>query len=228
MSLVFEERGSDSPFVETITEGYTIGEGFSVRPAEYHWHLVLTKFEGKQHAIIAGPLMTSGLVNWTEGAEILWIRFKLGTYMPHLPPKALLEKETHLPEAANQSFWLHSQTWQFPDYENADTFIDWLVREELLQHDYVINAALNDQVQAIPERTLRHRFVKSTGMTQGYIRQIERANQAVGLLRQGYSILDTVFEAGYFDQAHLSKSLKQFIGRTPSQILKELEQVSEK
>jgi AraC-like DNA-binding protein len=220
MSLIFEERASDSPYVETITHGYTVGEGFSIRPAESHWHLVLVKYQGKSQAIVTGPLATSGIVNWTEGAEILWLRFKLGTFMPHLPPKNLLESETVLPDTVNQSFWLNSTAWQFPDYDNADTFVNHLVREELLEYDAVIGAALNDQAQTIPERTLRHRFLRSTGMSQGYIRQIERAQYAVSLLEQGKSILDTVYEAGYFDQAHLSKSLKQLIGKSPSQILR--------
>jgi hypothetical protein len=32
------------------------------------------------------------------------------------------------------------------------------------------------------------------------------------------SILDTVGETGYFDQAHLTNSLKRFMGQTPVQI----------
>jgi AraC-like DNA-binding protein len=219
MSLVFEERSSESPYVETITQGHTIDSGFSIRPAESHWHMVLTKYEGKTHAIVTGPLMTSGRVEWAEGAELVWIRFKLGTFMPHLPPKNLVESQITLPEAVNKSFWLNSSTWQFPDYENVDTFINRLVRAELLQYDPVIASALSDQAQDIPSRTVRHRFLRSTGMTQTYIRQIERAQQAAALLRHGYSILDTVYDTGYFDQAHMSRSLKQFIGYTPLQIL---------
>jgi len=47
---------------------------------------------------------------------------------------------------------------------------------------------------------------------------MNRAHKAVELLQQGVSILDTVYEAGYYDQPHLTRSLKQFIGKTPSQI----------
>jgi methylphosphotriester-DNA--protein-cysteine methyltransferase len=39
-------------------------------------------------------------------------------------------------------------------------------------------------------------------------------------LQQGKSILDTVHEAGYFDQAHMTKALKYFMGQTPTQILR--------
>ncbi len=38
---------------------------------------------------------------------------------------------------------------------------------------------------------------------------------------RGVSILDAVHEAGYFDQSHLTRSLKHFIGLTPAQIIDE-------
>jgi AraC-like DNA-binding protein len=56
-------------------------------------------------------------------------------------------------------------------------------------------------------------------MTQSYIRQIDRARRAETLLQQGRSILDTVYEAGYFDQPHLTRELKRWIGYTPTQII---------
>jgi methylphosphotriester-DNA--protein-cysteine methyltransferase len=57
-------------------------------------------------------------------------------------------------------------------------------------------------------------------MTQSHIRQIDRARRAETLLQQGMSILDTVYEAGYFDQPHLTRALKQWIGHTPTQIIR--------
>ena len=55
-------------------------------------------------------------------------------------------------------------------------------------------------------------------LTQATARQIERARYATLLLQHGSSILDTTYEAGYFDQPHLTRSLKHFIGQTPAQI----------
>lgn len=63
-------------------------------------------------------------------------------------------------------------------------------------------------------------------MTHGTFRQIERARYATDLLTGGASILDTVHEAGYFDQAHLTRSLKHRIGQTPAKIIREDEQLS--
>ncbi len=72
----------------------------------------------------------------------------------------------------------------------------------------------------IPSRTLRYRFLRATGYTQGAIRQYERAQKAASLLEQGMPVLDTVFEAGYFDQPHLTRALRRWIGHTPAQILR--------
>jgi methylphosphotriester-DNA--protein-cysteine methyltransferase len=124
-----------------------------------------------------------------------------------------------LPEAAGQSFWLHGAAWQFPDYENADTFVDRLVREGLLVREPVVEAALQGQYREFSVRTIQRRFLRTTGLTHTAIYQIERARYATTLLQQGVSILDSVEEAGYFDQSHLTRALKRLIGQTPAQLV---------
>jgi hypothetical protein len=219
MSIIFEERASDSPLVESIMQGRTDSTGATIRPAEMHWHMVLVKYKGHTQILVVGPWTASGALAYPEGAELLWIKLKLGTFMPHLPTADFLDTETPLPAAASHSFWLHGSAWQFPTYENADIFVDRLVRSDILVRDPVVNAGLQDQAQEIPSRTVRHRFRRATGLTQSHIRQMQRAQHAQDLLLQGVSILDTVDEAGYFDQPHLTRSLKQFTGYTPAQIL---------
>lgn len=219
MSLVYEERLSDSPYVELITHGRTIGSSSTVRPSEVNWHMVFVKYNGQAQPLVVGPLTSSGVVNFTEGVELLWIKFKLGTFMPHLPVKDFLDVETGIPTASSKSFWLKGSAWQFPSFENADTFVDRLVHDDILTSDPVVKAALQDETSETPSRTVRHRFLRATGLTQKHIRQFERAKYAASLLEQGVSILDTVHEAGYFDQPHLTRSLKRFIGKTPGQQL---------
>jgi AraC-like DNA-binding protein len=140
--------------------------------------------------------------------------------MPHLPPRDFLDVETTLPGAASHSFWLKGSAWQFPDYDNVETFVDRLVREEVLVRDLVVKAVLQGQPSKLSSRTLRHRFLRATGLTQLHIYQAERARRAAALLEQGVPILDAVYEAGYYDQPHLTRSLKQFIGHTPGQIVR--------
>ncbi len=42
----------------------------------------------------------------------------------------------------------------------------------------------------------------------------------------GVSILDTVHQAGYFDQAHLTRSLRRLIGETPMRLREHVRQLS--
>jgi AraC-like DNA-binding protein len=219
MSLVYETRSCDSPFVETMTQGHTVREGSAIRPAESHWHIVLVKHQGQTKSIIVGPWTTAGVASWGEGAEILWLKFKLGTFMPHLPAKKFLDVETTLPEASSHSFWLKGSAWQVPDFDHVDVFIDRLVREELLVRDPVVNAVLQNEARDFPPRTVRHRFLQATGLNKNHIQQIERAERAAALLRQGVLIADVVYQSGYADQPHLTRSLKQFVGYTPAQLL---------
>ena len=180
--------------------------------------MLLLRERGKVRFSIAGPMTIAHTQSHNEGVEWLVVKFKLGMYMPLLPTRKLVDSSTVLPEASRKSFWLDSETWQIPDFNNVETFVEWLAHDDLLIRDSIVNAALQDQPLNIPERTLRHRFQQVTGLTQSHIRQIERAQYAMTLLEQGVSILDTVVIADYADQPHLTRSLKRFMGQTPAQI----------
>ena len=140
--------------------------------------------------------------------------------MPHLPTSNFLDAETILPEAASRSFWLKGFAWQFPDHENAETFVEKLVRNDVLVRDPLVEAVLRGQPQGLSARTVRHRFLRATGLTQSRIRLVQRAQRAAALLRQGKPIFDAVYEVGYFDQPHMTRSLKQWVGHTPAQVVR--------
>jgi hypothetical protein len=216
-----QERASDSPFIDTISTGRTVGSGTTIRPAESEWHMVLVRHAGRVQFLFVAPLTTSGVVTFTAGAEILWIKFKLGAFMPHLPARDFLDVETELPGAAGSAFWLRGAAWELPNYENVETFVQRLARQEVLRHDALVAAALREPAPALPARTLRQRFLRATGLTQSHVRQVARAKQAAALLRQGLPILDTVAAAGYFDQPHLTRALKRWVGYTPAQLVRE-------
>jgi Helix-turn-helix domain len=220
MSIIYEERSSDSPYVEKITRGLTASDGSPIRPAESRWHMVLRRQTGSVQLLVVGPLPNAGVALYTEGAELLWIKFRLGTFMPHLPPRGFLDVETILPGAASRSFWLNGSAWPFPDYENVETFVGRLVRDGVLVRDPVVDAVLQGHPQEMSPRTVRHRFLRATGLSQSHVHQIERAQRAAALLQQGIPIPDAVSEAGYFDQPHLTRSLKQWVGHTPAQLLR--------
>jgi methylphosphotriester-DNA--protein-cysteine methyltransferase len=80
-----------------------------------------------------------------------------------------------------------------------------------------VDAVLHGQRRVGSARTIQYHFLRSTGLGYKTIQQIERARHAKALLEQGVSIPDTILTTGYFDQAHLTNSLKRFLGQTPAQ-----------
>ena len=147
--------------------------------------------------------------------------------MTLLPPGNLRDRnDVTLPGATSGSFWLNSSAWEYPDFENAETFVKRLVHDGLIAMDHSVIALLRGQPLDRTMRTAQRHFLKTTGVTHNTIRQIQRARHATNLLKQGVSILDTVHEAGYYDQAHLTRSLLHFIGQTPGQIARAEEQLS--
>ncbi len=217
--FTFDERPSDSSFVEMIWRTQSEYAGTFLSRAVSHWEMVVTRQKSKTTLTVRGPETKATLAYCPEDAEFFGIQFKLGTFMPHLPASDLLDEAVTLPEATGRSFWLHGATWQFPDYENAETFVDRLVRDNLLVREPVVDAALRGQPDELSLRSVQRRFLRATGLTQGAVRQIERAREAAALLERGVSILDTVEQAGYADQPHLTRSLKYLIGQTPAQII---------
>ncbi len=219
MKFSFELRGSESPLVESIwrTESEEAGQFMSV--ATIKWQMVISRHNGATVVTMRGPETLAKPAPCPENAEFFGINFRLGTFMPYLPASNLVDAEVHMPQGADRSFWFHSSVWQLPNFENADVFIDRLVREELLVYEPIVDATLQGHVPTVSVRSVQRRFLRATGLTHGALCQIERAHQAVALLEQGVSILDTVEQAGYADQPHLTRSLRRLIGRTPAQIL---------
>jgi hypothetical protein len=220
MNFSFEERPSDSSFVETIWRTRSHNPGFFTSLAVTHWEIVVMRQKGRTILTVRGPETKASPAPVPEEAEFFGITFKLGTFMPFLPARNLVDRAANLPEALSRAFWMNGALWQFPRFENADVFVDKLVRKGELVREPVVEAVLRGQMRELSLRSVQRRFLQATGLTHSTIRQIERARRAMTLLQRGVSILDAVDEAGYFDQAHMTRSLKLLVGQTPAQIVR--------
>ncbi len=220
MLFTIEDRLSDSPFVDRIWRAQIERTGFLNSIAMSGWEMVVSRYQDKMYMTVRGPETRATLLPVTTvGTEFFGIRFKVGTVMPHFPASSLVDEDVNLPDASGKSFWLNGAAWQFPNYENADTFLNRLEREGLLARNPVIETTLRGQLKELSVRTARRHFQRTTGLSQSTIRQIERARYATVLLQEGMSILDVVHDAGYYDQPQLTRALKYYIGQTPTQII---------
>jgi len=224
--LIVEDRPSDSPYVERVWRAHSEGGGSFLSVAEYRSELVVTRHQGRVTVTVRGPETRVSRLSYPPDAQWRGIRLKPGAFLPSLPARELVDGDVTLPNAMNASFWLDGSAWQVPDYENADTFVAWLVGAGLLVIDPAVPAALRGELTDASLRTVQRRFLHATGVTRGAARQIERARYATLLLKRGDSIADVTYAAGYFDQPHMTRALKRLIGQTPAELRDGSEELS--
>jgi len=227
MFLRFADRPSDSPYIERVWRARSNGGGPFVSVAACHLELVVTRLADSAMVTVRGPETRASIIECPPDGQWAAIRFRLGVHMPSLPTGLLLDHhDVHQPVSADGTFELHGLRWPLPDLENAERYVDQLARCGVIAREQVVEAAIRGDTQPLSIRSVQRRFRRSTGLTHGLFRQIERARHATSLLRDGASILDTVHATGYFDQAHLTRSFKVLIGERPASVIRQDTQLS--
>src|SRR5262245_37218404 len=136
----FIERPSDSPFVERIWSTQSEGASSFTSISTVLWSMVVSKWRGHISISVHGPETGATRKEFPAEGEWLGIAFKLGTYVPAMLPGSLIDGHLFLPDSSGRSFSLGHSAWQFPTFENADTFVDQLVRAGILVHEPITNA----------------------------------------------------------------------------------------
>lgn len=168
---------------------------------------------------IRGPQTAPSAVACPAEGEWFAVRFRAGTFMPQFPVSRLLNNlGVTLPQPSKRAFLLDGKKWELPTFDNAEVFVERLMSKGLLGRDPEITAALTDGPAAFSTRTRQRRFLRLVGMPFNAMRQIERARFAATLLREDVSIADVVWRCGYYDHAHLTRSLRRFLGVPPSRV----------
>jgi hypothetical protein len=225
--IVFEERPSDSPFIERVWRSHSDRGGPFLSVAAGHFEMVVTRVAGKIFLTLQGPETKATVVHCPADGAWLGIRFKIGTFMPRVLPGSLRDhNDVNLPDASSRAFWLQGSAWPYPSFENAEIFVHRLAKAGIIARDSLVDRIVKRQLPAASVRSAQRHFLKATGVTHAAFRQMERARYTTRLLQEGVSAADAVHLAGYFDQAHLIRSLNRFIGQTPTKILRGETQLS--
>jgi AraC-like DNA-binding protein len=214
MALEIEHRASDSPYIERVWRSRSEDVARMMSVANPRWALAFWEQAGQVRVAVIGPESKASPAPVPEDASFFGVDFALGTTMPQLPVGRLVDGEAELPDATRTTFRLGGSAWRLPGYDNAEAFVRRLVREGVVVRDPLVAEVANGATADVSDRTLQRRFVATVGLTRGAVRQIDRARQAAMLLRQGVSAADVVDRLDYFDQPHLARSLRRYIGRT--------------
>jgi AraC-like DNA-binding protein len=223
----FEDRPSDHPFVEKVWRCHSDRADTFLSVAANSFEIAITRLGGKSFLTLRGPETTASALDCPAEGEWFCVRFKVGTFMPRFLPGSLRDhNDVTLPAATGHSFWLNGSVLEYPNFDNAEIFVKRLAKSGIVLRDPIVDDTLLRRPCKLSLRSGQRHFLRSTGITYNTFRQIERARYATILLREGVSTLDVVSSLGYFDQAHLTRSLRRFIGQTPTQITRGQKQLS--
>jgi AraC-like DNA-binding protein len=214
----FQRRPVESPLVEQVWQTRSEPEESFISAAVSNWEIVVTRQGSTAQLTVLGPETSATAATIPEDATFFGIQFRLGTFMPRLPPGQLVDRALTLPAAGNTSFWLDGSRLEIPTPDHVDAFVAKLVRAGTLAHDPLVPAVMAGRAARLSARSIQRRVSRATGLTPGAIRQIKRAQAAVELLCDGVAPPDAAYRAGYSDQPHLTRSLKRFVGQTPAEI----------
>jgi hypothetical protein len=217
-----QTRGSDSPFVERITRVTYDATVEDISTPDGCWDLVIRKRRGEVGVLQTGLITRPVALDYEEGDEYVSISFKLGVFMPRLPPVRMVDRAFFRPKVSKRAFWLDGDSLEIPTFENAEGLVDRLTRGDVLVRDDVVEAFVEGRPMATSPRSLQRHFLRSVGLTSKTLAQIARAQRAVELIQQRRPAVEVALELGYADQSHMTNSLKRIMGQTPTEIIRSL------
>ncbi|MFJ9659359.1 helix-turn-helix domain-containing protein [Streptomyces griseoflavus] len=218
MGLQFETRLSDSPWVDTVWTCTSEQVTAMTFVAGVRWGLVFWERDGRAHAAVTGPETRAGTAPVPEGAIFTGIDFAVGTHLRTVPAPALTDGGIVLPDTSRRTFRLDDARWPTPGPDDAESLVERLVQAGVVVRDPLVAEVLRGHRPAVSGRTVERRFRAATGLTRGGIRQIERARTAAELLAAGAPATDVAAGLGYFDEPHLARALRRYVGRTAGQL----------
>jgi hypothetical protein len=222
MTMIIERRSADIGFVDEIWRGSSQAKGSFVSGAAIYWELAVThNLDGAVSVTLRGPETRATTLSYGCGGTWWGIRFRMGAHLAHLSNLNLVNEAIPLPVKGDQAFTLNGIDVPVRRYEDAEDTVHRLITAGLLVADPAVDAAWQGSFPPVSQRSLQRRFRQVTGLSHRTARQIDRASLALHRLRQGTSILDTVDELGFSDQAHLTRSLRRWTGLTPAQVVRE-------
>lgn len=217
MTQIHRNRKSEHPLIETIWASQNVTDGVYSATPDGSWDLIVCiDADGSKAMMLTGQATKPMEVPYTAGTSSVVISFMPGAYLPAYPPGKLIDSFEMLPNVDAEHFKLCGKTFAFPTFENAEELVESMIAANILFADPIVYAALTGNPKAMSTRSTQRHFVKHTGLTQKYLAQIQRAQQAVALLQQGKKPSDVAADAGYTDQPHMARSLKKIMHIKPS------------
>lgn len=214
MAIEFDDRPSESPYIERVWRSRSDAIDRMTSIATAHWTLVAWRAGRSWRVAVQGPETDATTAPVPTETEFVGIRLSLGTTLERLPIGRLVDDGAEFTDVSRESVRIFGHPMPLPGYDDAEDLVRRLARAGVVVRDPVVSDVLRGCSPDVTARTIRRHFALVTGLTPGAVRQIERARAAAALIQTGAPIADVAHDLGYFDQPHLARSLDRFIGHT--------------
>ncbi|GAB2973758.1 AraC family transcriptional regulator [Amycolatopsis acidiphila] len=179
-------------------------------------------------AVFVGPALRVALVPLPSGAHLRGVRFRTEALGPLLRLPARELRDATLPLTAvlpdRVARTVAEQVWagRFPDLPRA-SLVDVRVRHAV-RRLWSAEPAVADVAGelGVAERHLRRLFLDHTGMSPKAVQRVGRFQRFVRAVDAGRAgLAELAAEAGFADQAHLTREVRALAGLTPGAFLLE-------
>jgi AraC-like DNA-binding protein len=172
--------------------------------------------------VVAGPATGPALVDVPAGTATMGVRFRVGAAGAALglPAAELLDTTATLEE-----LWGHhgaQMTQAVGEAPTLNTLAATVADRLTAEPDRLVRAAAAGARPGIGERQLRRRFVEAVGYGPKTLQRVLRFQRFLRLARAGVTPPDLArlaLEAGYADQAHLTRECTRLSGLPPAALL---------
>lgn len=214
MDNTYEEKSSRLPFIQYLWRANVAQVGKYDDIAKETWGLAFTKHvDGSLAAELLGPSYSHRVLESALGDEYWGVEFYSSVTMIGVDKPKLTGKLVPL-LVIDGNFFIGENSYTIPSFEELEAFCDNLEKQGIILY---ISNSLEYQGSLSLRSNQRH-YRKTVGLTRTQSSQIRRAKLASTLLQGGTAPMDAALEAGYADQAHMTRSLKSLLGKTPAQI----------
>lgn len=219
VGAMYEQRDSEHPLVRCVWRASGDVDGEFTDVANEYWGLGFTRHsDGRLSAEIAGPSTQARRLGWFAGDEYWGADLECHVFWRGLDKLALYGALCPLP-VDGRYVELGGVRYPIPPYDKLEALVISMSAQGVLVGDPLVAQALAGNLPALSERSLQRRFRTAAGLGRKQIEQVRRARHAYELLQRGRPLASAAVEAGYADQAHMTRALRVLAGQTPRQIL---------
>lgn len=212
-------RVSGSPHLGVVWWARVDDDAVYVDAANEFWGFAFgVRADGPPSATLIGPSLVPRELHLAAGERGWGAELAAHVFVRQLDKRRLVGEMRDLP-TDGQFFELAGVRLPVPDVDGMEDLVQALLRQGILAADDDVAAALAGRPVPLSRRSLHRHVADATGLGSKKIEQLQRARAAYALLQDGWSAAAAAVEAGFVDQAHMTRAFTALAGRSPARIL---------